>query len=652
MSEKYIIHVNYKQVPISNRTRSINYEHIPILFVHKKNFMEEFIANCGRWIDVPAILMPANKNIRFLIKLYQNSLTSAYIVFVLDSKVNALIPILDTVSSAVTGTQLVLVLQNSTCLSFTIVLDSVFISNMIHTQICLCSYLAKHSLFTPKIFNSFFMENFSEKVKSVQLTPTILPLMPFSDSNEALLTWKKRNMVTNSNFYMKKSKIKITFFTWNVEQKLPEQWTSKEISFIFAKNSDIVYIALEEIDFSAHAIIFGDSNRCECWHKVLSDAASWYDYEPLGEEQLGGVFVIAFKRKDTQFTIKYQNLFSMRLGVNGLTANKSAVVSHLIVDNSHFAVIGAHLEAHTESLSIRNEQFKSILKKIDDKQMDYIIIFGDLNYRIDNQFQETVDLIKEKKIDELKKFDQLKQVQESDEIIGQFYESEINFNPTFKFDDYSNIYDSSPKHRTPSWTDRVLIKTNHPKYWTGLTDETFFETNAIQNLCYENCELKLNEIASLRHPDKPDYPSKPECSTYKSFDVQFSDHRPVVAEYFFDIVTIDENRFNNFKEIQEKQLNLINGLSEAKVTIDKKLIHIKPGETNTITLKNGKNAIGQWSPGVMPEFVSIIPPNGIILPGSEVQILIETKEEILEPTLCSIDIYGGSPVFFEITSNE
>ena len=614
--------------------------------------MEEFIANCGRWIDVPAILMPANKNIRFLIKLYQNSLTSAYIVFVLDSKVNALIPILDTVSSAVTGTQLVIVLQNTTCISFTIVLDSVFTSNLIHTQICLCSYLAKHSLFTPTNFNSFFIDNFSEQVKSVQLTPTILPLLPISDSNEALLTWKRRNIVTNSNFYMNKSKIRITFFTWNVEQKLPEQWTSKEISFIFAKNSDIVYIALEEIDFSAYAIIFGDSDRCECWHKVLSDAASWYNYEPLGEEQLGGVFVIAFKRMDTKHKVEYKNLFSMRLGVNGFAANKSAVVSHLVIDNSNFAVIGAHLEAHTESLQIRNEQFKSVLKRIDEKQMDYIIIFGDLNYRIDKPFQETVDLIKEKKIEELKKFDQLKQTQANDEIISQFHESEILFNPTFKFDDYSNVYDSSPKHRTPSWTDRVLIKTNQPKYWTGLTDETFFETNAIQSLCYENCELKVNEIASLKHPDKPDYPSPPECYTYKSFDVQFSDHRPVFAEYEFDVISIDEERFLQFKDMQEKHFNMINGLSEAKVTTEQKLIHIKPGETKSITLKNAKNAIGQWTPGVIPDYVSIIPPSGIILPGSEVQILIETKEIIPETTLCSIDITGGTPVFFEITSDE
>ena len=613
--------------------------------------MEDFIANCGRWVDVPAVLMPANKPIRFLIKLHQNSLTSAYLVFVLDSKVNALIPISDSVSSAVTGTQLIIILQGEQCLSITVVFNSVFTSYLMHTQICLCSYLAQHSLFTPVQFNSLFMERYPEKVQSVQLTPTILPILPLTDSTEALKTWVKRNQITNSNYFMKKSQIKFTFFTWNIEQKLPEQWTSKEISFIFAKNSDVVYIALQEIDFSAYAIIFGDSDRNETWHRVLCDAASWYNYEPLGENQLGGVFVIAFKRKDSEYNISYQNLFSIRLGVKGLTANKSAVVSKLTVNNSTFIVIGAHLEAHTESLQLRNEQFKSILNKIEEKDIDYTIFFGDLNYRIDKPFQETVDLIKEKNIEELLKFDQLKQVQKEDEIISNFHESAISFNPTFKFDDYSNTYDSSPKHRTPSWTDRVLIRTSQPKIWTGLTDNLFFETNALKTVCCDNCDLLPSELPELQHSDKPDYPNTPICQSYKSFDVQFSDHRPVVAEYVFDVVTLDKERFSKFKDIQERHLNTINNLAETKVSIDKKLITLNPGETQTVTLKNSKNSIGQWSPGVMEDFISIIPPNGILLPDSEVQLLIETKEVIPEPILCSLDITGGSPVFFEIVSN-
>jgi len=37
-------------------------------------------------------------------------------------------------------------------------------------------------------------------------------------------------------------------------------------------------------------------------------------------------------------------------------------------------------------------------------------------------------------------------------------EGVINFKPTFKYDNDSDVYDTSKKMRVPSWTDRILYK--------------------------------------------------------------------------------------------------------------------------------------------------------------------------------------------------
>jgi len=45
-------------------------------------------------------------------------------------------------------------------------------------------------------------------------------------------------------------------------------------------------------------------------------------------------------------------------------------------------------------------------------------------------------------------------------VFPHFREGPLHFRPTYKFDKRSTVYDSSPKQRIPSWTDRVLFRSN------------------------------------------------------------------------------------------------------------------------------------------------------------------------------------------------
>lgn len=44
------------------------------------------------------------------------------------------------------------------------------------------------------------------------------------------------------------------------------------------------------------------------------------------------------------------------------------------------------------------------------------------------------------------------------QVFKDFIEAPINFAPTYKYDIFSDDYDTSEKNRIPSWTDRVLYR--------------------------------------------------------------------------------------------------------------------------------------------------------------------------------------------------
>lgn len=55
--------------------------------------------------------------------------------------------------------------------------------------------------------------------------------------------------------------------------------------------------------------------------------------------------------------------------------------------------------------------------------------------------------------------DQLLNEKKRGVVFKDFLEGPLTFRPTYKFDENSDVYDTSPKARVPSWTDRVLFKT-------------------------------------------------------------------------------------------------------------------------------------------------------------------------------------------------
>ena len=528
--------------------------------------MEEFESKLSLWFETDATLSLTGKNVHISIKCFNNSLSNSFL-FIKDENQKTILlclPISPFINSTVNDCQITFIIQGKKVFSLTFLTSNSHNAELIHTQITMSSFLSSKTDFStifPSQFitmNQNYLENNGELLTSMINISKPLPLIPFNDNEETIDIWKKRNFILNTNYFMVKKELKVTFMTWNVGQEYPEEWTSKEMSFIFQKdNADLIFIAIEEIDFGARAVIFGDSDRYETWNDIWTRSAIDFNYEPIVQQQFGSVYLIGLKRKnEDRFNISANVLFTTRFGIS---ASKSAVAFSVKVDETNFVVVGSHLEAHTQNIETRNQQIHEICSLVEENEInnqmhfDYFILFGDLNYRIDYPYDETKFLVKANNIKELLAHDQLLAAKEKDELIKQFEEPEITFKPTYKFDDHSNEYDTSHKMRTPSYTDRILIKTSKPYKWSGTTDDLCFETSAIDVFTNNTNYLKEN-IISFEKTIDPNYPTKPVCNLYRSYDVQFSDHRPVVSEYTFEILQIDKEREKQFHDIETKEI--------------------------------------------------------------------------------------------------
>lgn len=150
------------------------------------------------------------------------------------------------------------------------------------------------------------------------------------------------------------------------------------------------------------------------------------------------------------------------------------------------------------------------------KSHDYVFWCGDFNYRVDMDKDELREQLKTGDIDPVLEHDQLNEQKAQGNVFNDFIEGPITFPPTYKYDLFSDDYDTSEKCRAPAWTDRVLWRRrkSHPD-----ADKSA-DWNQGKLIHYGRSELKQ------------------------------SDHRPVIAIIDIEIFQIDpELRQQVFREV-------------------------------------------------------------------------------------------------------
>ncbi|GCB85307.1 hypothetical protein scyTo_0025918, partial [Scyliorhinus torazame] len=88
-------------------------------------------------------------------------------------------------------------------------------------------------------------------------------------------------------------------------------------------------------------------------------------------------------------------------------------------------------------------------------RFDEVFWFGDFNFRLDVKRAVIDELLDSTAGDSLRSilhYDELTKKLQEGSIFKGFKEAEISFLPTYKFDIGCDVYDSSAKKRTPSYT--------------------------------------------------------------------------------------------------------------------------------------------------------------------------------------------------------
>ncbi|XP_058587875.1 synaptojanin-1 isoform X8 [Neofelis nebulosa] len=418
---------------------------------------------------------------------------------------------------------------------------------------------------TRTIQNNFFDSSKQEAIDVLLLGNTLNS--DLADKARALLTTGSlrasskvlKSMCENFYKYSRPKKIRVCVGTWNVNggkqfrsiafknQTLtdwlldaPKLAGIQEFQDKRSKPTDIFAIGFEEmVELNAGNIVNASTTNQKLWAVELQKTISRDNkYVLLASEQLVGVCLFVFIRPQHAPFIRDVAVDTVKTGMGGATGNKGAVAIRMLLHTTSLCFVCSHFAAGQSQVKERNEDFVEIARKLSFPMgrmlfsHDYVFWCGDFNYRIDLPNEEVKELIRQQNWDSLIAGDQLINQKNAGQIFRGFLEGKVTFAPTYKYDLFSDDYDTSEKCRTPAWTDRVLWRR---RKWP-------FDRSA------EDLDL-LN--ASFQDGSKILYTWTPGTLLhYGRAELKTSDHRPVVALIDIDIFEVEaEERQNIYKEV-------------------------------------------------------------------------------------------------------
>lgn len=260
--------------------------------------------------------------------------------------------------------------------------------------------------------------------------------------------------------YFPDREVSVFVGTWNMgEMKdLPDSIDDFILPVTHNTVADVFVVGLQE---------------CSCDHKkweVLIQQTLGPSHVLVQSVLFGALHLAVFIRRDLLWYCSSVKNASFSTKPGSIARTKGGIGVCLTLFGSSFLFINSHLTAYEDKVAERNADFMKIISNLplaadgeeSEKDLcnrfDYVFWCGDLNYRIDMSRNVVENLLRKSDYMNLLLQDQLTKEILKGNIFQGFSEQPIGFSPTYKYDFFSDQYDTSEKQRVPSWTDRILFK--------------------------------------------------------------------------------------------------------------------------------------------------------------------------------------------------
>lgn len=250
--------------------------------------------------------------------------------------------------------------------------------------------------------------------------------------------------------------------------------------------------------------------------KTLRASSGGQDYVLLASEGLVGIHIGLFAKRTISTKVTEIATSKVKLGLSGKVGSKGAALVRFLFEDTSFCFINCHLDSGSTILDYRKrsqqigEIFASAFVK-DRGTSGYAysvlnhqvkVVLGDLNFKIGLDTIACRKLVASKDYEELHKHEEFSRYTQKDsEIMRDFKEGPLYFDPTYKYQFNSGEYDVT---RIPAWADRICFEAR--------------EAENLRQVLYARAEIKL------------------------------SDHRPVVGLFEAKIRRINEARMAELEE--------------------------------------------------------------------------------------------------------
>lgn len=329
--------------------------------------------------------------------------------------------------------------------------------------------------------NSVTKQDESDKFNSVKEDPGISEVPPKS----------RKYTLTRRIEY---SGFKIHVVTWNVASATV---SAHDVESLFVpqeshmldnvcRESDIIVVGLQEAYQSiqdavaSNVPLVGKDPHVETFSKYVCQKG----FARLSTLRLLGILTMVFVKRPLLCYIYGVATCSTKTGFSGWLGNKGASSVRFNLGDVSLCFTNCHLIPHNENNERRVEELQEIFAKqafeayqcpscfIMDH--DIVVLFGDLNFRLDGKsFNEVVDILESRKASSLIDLDQLRLEQikgeDSPSKLFCFMEMPLDFYPSYKYEPGTDNYNDGGKGRAPAWCDRILWFT-HERRLPKITD--------------------------------------------------------------------------------------------------------------------------------------------------------------------------------------